>query len=147
MLAKSVKAFALSASKHHLQRCTYVSVPNFINGKFEQSKTDKWIDIFNPATQELIAKVPQSTPKELKRAEIGAKEAFQTWKEVPVQQKQRIFFKLQSLIRDHTDELALSITNEQGKTIQDAKGDVFRGLEVVESTCAAGHLLMGETLG
>lgn len=79
------------------------------------------------------------------RAEAGAIEAFKTWKEVPVQQKQRIFFNLQALIREHTEELALSITTEQGKTLQDARGDVFRGLEVVEATCAIGNLTMGET--
>ena len=51
-----------------------------------------------------------------------------------------MFFNLQSLIREHTEELALSITTEQGKTLQDARGDVFRGLEVVESICAAGNI-------
>lgn len=64
------------------------TVKNFINGKFEESKTTKWIDLFNPATQELVCKVPQSTPEELKRAEDGAKEAFLKWKETPVQQRQ-----------------------------------------------------------
>jgi malonate-semialdehyde dehydrogenase (acetylating) / methylmalonate-semialdehyde dehydrogenase len=67
---------------------TVKTVPNFINGKFEESKTTKWIDLYNPATQELLCRVPQSTPEELKRAEEGAKEAFKTWKEVPVQQRQ-----------------------------------------------------------
>jgi hypothetical protein len=63
-------------------------VKNFINGKFEESKTTQWIDLYNPATQELVCRVPQSTPEELQRAEQGAIEAFQTWKEVPVQQRQ-----------------------------------------------------------
>jgi malonate-semialdehyde dehydrogenase (acetylating)/methylmalonate-semialdehyde dehydrogenase len=63
-------------------------VKNFINGKFEDSKTTEWINLYNPATGELIFQVPQSTPEELKRAEEGAKEAFKTWKEVPVQQRQ-----------------------------------------------------------
>jgi malonate-semialdehyde dehydrogenase (acetylating)/methylmalonate-semialdehyde dehydrogenase len=63
-------------------------VKNFINGKFEESETTEWINLYNPATGELIFQVPQSTPEELKRAEEGAKEAFKTWKEVPVQQRQ-----------------------------------------------------------
>ena len=63
-------------------------VPNFINGKFVQSKTDKWIDVVNPATQEIVCRVPQSTQEELCEAEEGAIKAFQTWKEVPVQQRQ-----------------------------------------------------------
>jgi malonate-semialdehyde dehydrogenase (acetylating)/methylmalonate-semialdehyde dehydrogenase len=121
------------------------TVKNFINGVFEESKTTNWIDLYNPATQELLCRVPQSTPEELKRAEEGAKAAFKTWKEVPVQQRQRVFFNLQALIRENTEELAKSITREQGKTLADARGDVFRGLEVVESTCWMGSLTMGET--
>lgn len=122
------------------------TVPNFINGKFEESKATKFIDVYNPATQELLCRVPRSTPEELKRAEDGAKEAFKTWREVPVQQRQRVFFNYQRLIRENTEELAKSITTEQGKTLADARGDVFRGLEVVESTCGMGNLLMGESL-
>jgi len=122
-------------------------VKNFINGVFEESKATEWLPVINPATQEVVSLVPQSTPEELKRAEEGAAHAFKTWKEVPIQQRQRISLKLQALIRDHTEELAHSITTEQGKTLADARGDVFRGLEVVESTCGLGNLLMGETLG
>eukprot|EP01036_Dinobryon_divergens_P031763 gene31762-41227_t len=122
-------------------------VKNFINGVFEDSTTNQFIDLFDPATQKLLCQVPCSTIDELKRAEEGAVKAFKTWREVPVQQRQRVFFALQQLIRDHTDELAASITLEQGKTLQDAKGDIFRGLEVVESCCGIGTNLMGETLG
>jgi malonate-semialdehyde dehydrogenase (acetylating)/methylmalonate-semialdehyde dehydrogenase len=63
-------------------------VKNFINGVFEDSKTDRWIDVINPATQEVVCRVPQSTPEELKRAEAGAIEAFKTWRDVPIQQRQ-----------------------------------------------------------
>lgn len=98
------------------------TVKNFIHGIFEESITTKWIDVFNPATQELVCRVPQSTPEELSRAEASSAEALRTWREVPVQQRQRIFFTLQALIREHTDELAKCITVEQGKTLADAKG-------------------------
>lgn len=121
-------------------------VKNFINGVFEDSKTKQWIEVINPASQEVVALLPQTTKEELERAEKGAIEAFKTWKEVPVQQRQRIFFNFQALIREHTDELAMSITTEQGKTLPDAKGDIFRGLEVVETACSVGSSLMGETL-
>ncbi len=70
------------------------TVKNFINGKFEESTTNKWIDLHNPATGELLCRVPQSTPEELKRAEEGAAKAFKTWKEVPVQQRQVTFIPL-----------------------------------------------------
>jgi malonate-semialdehyde dehydrogenase (acetylating)/methylmalonate-semialdehyde dehydrogenase len=122
-------------------------VKNFINGKFEDSKATKWIPVVNPATQETVCLVPQSTQEEMARAEKSSAEAFKTWKEVPVQQRQRVMFKFQALIREHTEEIAHSITIEQGKTLADARGDVFRGLEVVETTCGQGVLLMGETAG
>ena len=122
-----------------------LKVKNYINGEFVQSEAKEWIDILNPATQEIIGHVPCSTQSELLRAEQGAAEAFKTWREVPVQQRQRVFFALQALIKEHTEELALSITTEQGKTLPDARGDVFRGLEVVEMACNIGTLIMGET--
>jgi malonate-semialdehyde dehydrogenase (acetylating) / methylmalonate-semialdehyde dehydrogenase len=64
---------------------------------------------------------------------------------MPIQQRQRVYFKFQQLIRENTEELARSITVEQGKTLADARGDVFRGLEVVETACNAAVVLMGET--
>jgi len=119
---------------------------NFINGEFVESKSLITTQVVNPATQELLYYVPQSTVEELKDAENGAFEAYKSWREVPVQQRQRIFFNLQKLIRENTDELALSITTEHGKTLPDAKGDVFRGLEVVEAVCNISTLMMGETI-
>lgn len=130
---------------HRLMSTNVPKVQNFINGVFEDSKTDKWIELKNPATGELLCLVPQSTPEELARAEAGAAAAFKTWKEVPVQQRQRYFFTLQQLIREHTEELAESITREQGKTLADARGDVFRGLEVVETACNISAQMLGDT--
>jgi malonate-semialdehyde dehydrogenase (acetylating) / methylmalonate-semialdehyde dehydrogenase len=123
------------------------TVKNFINGKFEESKTQQWIEVVNPATQDVVSLLPQTTAEELARAEAGAHAAYLEWKEVSVSQRQRVFFKFQQLIRDHTEELAHSITTEQGKTLADARGDVFRGLEVIESACGIAPLMMGETLG
>lgn len=84
----------------------------------------------------------------MQAATTAAANAFKTWKEVPVQQRQRVMLKLQHLIRENVDALANSITKEQGKTLADAAGDVFRGLEVVEYTSGAtASNMMGETLG
>mmetsp|Transcript_21307 Transcript_21307/g.31701 ORF Transcript_21307/g.31701 Transcript_21307/m.31701 type:complete len:455 (+) Transcript_21307:192-1556(+) len=76
----------------------------------------------------------------------GAAEAFKSWRNTPISRRTSIMFRLQDLIVKHTDELAESITREQGKTLPDAEGDVFRGLQVVEHACGMGSLLMGETL-
>lgn len=76
----------------------------------------------------------------------AAAKAFLTWRDVPVQQRVRVNLKFQQLIRDNTETLAGLITKEQGKTLADARGDVFRGLEVVEHACSTGTLMMGETV-
>jgi malonate-semialdehyde dehydrogenase (acetylating)/methylmalonate-semialdehyde dehydrogenase len=120
-------------------------VPLWIDGKDVQSTTDKWIELLNPATNELIAWVPEATTAEKEAAVASASLAFQKWKEVPVQQRQRCFFKLQALINENMDKLAECITVEQGKTLADAQGDVFRGLEVVEACAQMSHMMMGET--
>jgi malonate-semialdehyde dehydrogenase (acetylating)/methylmalonate-semialdehyde dehydrogenase len=118
----------------------------FIDGSFVESKTNKWLDLHNPATQDLVTRVPETTPSEMEAAVGAAERAFKEWKETPVSARVRYMFKLQRLINDHMEELANSIVLEQGKTLPDARGDVFRGLEVVEHSCNVASLMMGETV-
>lgn len=119
-------------------------VRQLINGQFVDSKTQQWIELTDPATQEVIAKVPQTTDDEINEAVAAAKEAFKTWRKTPISTRARIFLTYQALIREHMDELAELLTSEQGKTIADARGDVFRGLEVVEHAAAIGNLQQGD---
>ncbi|MGP5009794.1 CoA-acylating methylmalonate-semialdehyde dehydrogenase [Psychrobacter glacincola] len=119
-------------------------VKQLINGQFVDSNTSEWIDITDPATQEVIAKVPQTTDDEINQAVAAAQAAFQTWRKTPITTRARIFLKYQALIRDHMDELAEILTAEQGKTIADARGDVFRGLEVVEHAAGIANLQIGD---
>ncbi|KAF0517023.1 Methylmalonate-semialdehyde dehydrogenase [Gigaspora margarita] len=122
------------------------TTPLFINGEFVESKTDKWIPLYNPATNDLVTLVPETTPEELKAAADTAAEAFKTWRKSSILSRQRILLDFQLLIREHTDKIAKSITEEQGKTLADAKGDVLRGRQVVETACGITNLLMGERL-
>ncbi|KAJ8452928.1 hypothetical protein Cgig2_014691 [Carnegiea gigantea] len=124
-------------------------VPNLIGGKFIESQATEVIDVINPATQEVVSQVPLTTKEEFKAAVSAAKQAFPSWRNTPVTTRQRVMLKLQELIRRDMvgfkhDKLALNITTEQGKTLKDAQGDVFRGLEVVEHACGMGTLQMGE---
>jgi malonate-semialdehyde dehydrogenase (acetylating)/methylmalonate-semialdehyde dehydrogenase len=119
-------------------------VPLFINGEFVQSRTTQWRDVINPATQELLARVPLATPDEVDAAVAAASEAFKTWRKTPIGTRARIFLKYQQLIRENMKSLAAILTAEQGKTLADAEGDVFRGLEVVEHAAAIGNLQLGE---
>ena len=120
------------------------TVKLLIGGQLVESKTTQWRDVVNPATQEVLARVPFATPEEVNAAVASAKEAFKTWKKTPIGARARIFLKLQQLIRENMGELAAILTAEQGKTLADAEGDVFRGLEVVEHAASIGNLQLGE---
>ena len=123
---------------------TIPTVPLLINGEWVESQTTVWRDVVNPATQEVLARVPFATPDEVNAAISSAQRAFKTWRKTPIGARARIFLKLQQLIRENMADLAATLTMEQGKTLLDAEGDVFRGLEVVEHAANIGTLQMGE---
>lgn len=120
------------------------TVKLLIDGEWVESQSSEWHDIVNPATQQVLAKVPFATASEVDAAIAAAQRAFQTWKLTPIGARMRIMLKLQALIREHSKRIAAVLSAEQGKTIADAEGDIFRGLEVVEHACSIGTLQMGE---
>jgi malonate-semialdehyde dehydrogenase (acetylating) / methylmalonate-semialdehyde dehydrogenase len=123
---------------------TVATVKLLIDGAFVESTTNDWRPVVNPATQAVLARVPFATHAEVDAAVAAAAEAFKTWRKTPIGTRARIFLKYQQLIREHMGELAALLTAEQGKTLPDAEGDVFRGLEVVEHAAAIGNLQLGE---
>jgi malonate-semialdehyde dehydrogenase (acetylating) / methylmalonate-semialdehyde dehydrogenase len=120
------------------------TVKMLLDGKFVESQTAEWHDVVNPATQEVLAQVPFSTDAEIEAAIASAKTAFKTWKNTPIAARARIMLKLQALVRENMSRIAKTLSAEQGKTLADAEGDVFRGLEVVEHACSIGTLQLGE---
>jgi malonate-semialdehyde dehydrogenase (acetylating) / methylmalonate-semialdehyde dehydrogenase len=120
------------------------SVKLLINGQFVESKAKNWRDVVNPATQQVLARVPMCDAAEVGEAVKSAAEAFKTWRNVPLGARARIMLKLQELIRRDMKKIAAVLTAEQGKTLPDAEGDIFRGLEVVEHACSIGTLSLGE---
>ncbi|MEG2034269.1 MAG: aldehyde dehydrogenase family protein, partial [Janthinobacterium sp.] len=120
------------------------AVPLHIAGKHHPSSSTEWRDVVNPATQDIVARVPFSTPDEVNLAVATAKEAFKTWRNTPLAARMRIMLKYQHLIRDNIGALAELITREHGKTLPDAEGEVMRGLEVVEHACSIATLQLGE---
>ncbi|MFE8072353.1 CoA-acylating methylmalonate-semialdehyde dehydrogenase [Marinobacteraceae bacterium S3BR75-40.1] len=121
-------------------------VPLFIAGEFEDSRTREWIDVTNPATNEVIAQAPCTTEDEMTLAIKSAQETFKAWKETPVSERARLMLRYQALLKEHHDELAEILSQETGKTFEDAKGDVWRGIEVVEHAANIPSLMMGETV-
>ena len=125
-------------------RAAVPTVKLLIGGKFVESTTTEWREVINPATQEVLARVPFATVAEVDAAVAAGKEAFKTWRKTAIGTRARIFLKYQQLIRENMKELAAILTAEQGKTLADAEGDIFRGLEVVEHAAGIGNLQLGE---
>jgi malonate-semialdehyde dehydrogenase (acetylating) / methylmalonate-semialdehyde dehydrogenase len=137
---------ATNFPKNHEKIQNVEDTPYFVDNKFVPSSTNKYIDLYDPATNNLVTRVPQMTDAELKAAVESAEKAFPAWKAMSVLARQQIMFRFVALIRENWDRLAASITLEQGKTFADAKGDVLRGLQVAEAACGAPELLKGEVL-
>ncbi len=121
-------------------------LPQLINGEFQQSRTDTWIPVTNPATQAVLCEVPAATAEEMESAIQSAREAFLEWRETPVSERARVMLRYQHLLKEHHDEIAEVLAKETGKVFADAKGDVWRGIEVVEHAANIGSLMMGETV-
>ncbi|WP_099221767.1 methylmalonate-semialdehyde dehydrogenase [Listeria costaricensis] len=119
---------------------------NFIGGKWVESNTDKYEDVYNPATGEVICQVPISTRAELDAAAEIAQSAFEKWSKVAVPRRARILFNFQQLLQKHKTELAKLITIENGKNLSEALGEVGRGIENVEFAAGTPSLMMGDSL-
>lgn len=119
---------------------------NYVNGEWIESQSTDFEEVFNPATGELIGKVPLSTREELDNAAETAQEAFKTWSKVSVPKRGRFLFKLQNLLLENSEELAQLITLENGKTIADARGEVQRGVENAENAASITNLIMGDSI-
>ncbi len=123
---------------------TAPAVPLYIGGKTVQSKSNEWRDVINPATQEVVARVPMATRAEIDQAVASAKAAYASWRNTSLGTRMRIMLKFQQLLRENVGKIAELVTLEHGKTLPDAEGEVMRGLEVVEHACAITSLQLGE---
>lgn len=119
---------------------------NFINGKWVESRSSEKQPVLNPATGETLAEVPISTKEDVEEAVQTAKDTFESWWKTPVPDRARILFDYHQLLREHADELAHTLTLENGKTIKESKGEIQRGIESVEAASSAPSLMMGDTL-
>lgn len=118
-------------------------IPHFINGQPIVPAGEKNYPVFNPATGEIIAQTPQATHTEINNAISAAKKAFQTWSQVTPLKRARVLFNFKALLEKNTDALATLLTSEHGKTLEDAKGEVGRAIELVEFSCGMPYLLQG----
>jgi malonate-semialdehyde dehydrogenase (acetylating) / methylmalonate-semialdehyde dehydrogenase len=120
------------------------SVPHWIGGKAVAGEAKSFAEVFNPATGEVKRRVPLDATAELEQAVAAATAAFPEWSSMPPLRRARVLFRFRDLLEKNTDRLAAIITSEHGKVLDDARGEVTRGLEVVEFATGIPHLLKGE---
>ncbi|TIC20126.1 3-chloroallyl aldehyde dehydrogenase [Wallemia mellicola] len=122
---------------------------NYIHGQFKESKTKTYHQVRDPtiqSTDQLITSTPESTDAEFNEAIESSKDGYQFWKNTSLLSRQRVMLNFQQEIRNNANDLAITITQEQGKTFSDAHGDVFRGLQVVDYASSIPTTFMGKML-
>ncbi|MEW6030560.1 MAG: CoA-acylating methylmalonate-semialdehyde dehydrogenase [Chloroflexota bacterium] len=121
-----------------------MEILNYINGEWIKPAVTEYLDVINPATGQVIAKTPLSGKADVDLAAGAASDAFLAWRRTPVQDRVQYLFKLRDLLKSNMDEIARTITNECGKTFDEAKAEMVRAIENVEVACGMPHLGKGE---
>ncbi len=117
---------------------------HFIGGKHVTGTSGRFGDVFNPSTGEIQARTPFASKSEMRQAVEAALKAFPEWSSVNPQRRARVMFNFKALVEKNMDELAHMLSSEHGKVLADSRGDIQRGLEVIEFACGIPHLMKGE---
>lgn len=118
---------------------------NYINGEWIASTGTETIEVINPATEEVLALSPLGTVKDVDKAVAAAKDAFKTWRRTPAIDRTQCLFRLKTLLEENFESLVKLCTQEHGKTLVESRGDVRRGIQMVETACGIPTLLMGQS--
>jgi malonate-semialdehyde dehydrogenase (acetylating)/methylmalonate-semialdehyde dehydrogenase len=122
------------------------TLDNFIGGRWVAAETKDFLDIRNPAVGDVIGRTPLSTAADVDAAVQAAARAFPGWRETPVNTRAQVLYKFKALLEEHFEDLARTVTMEHGKTLNEARGSVRRGIECVEVACGAPSLMQGTAL-
>jgi malonate-semialdehyde dehydrogenase (acetylating) / methylmalonate-semialdehyde dehydrogenase len=122
------------------------SVPNLVGGEWITPSPSDWRELVNPATGDVLGRVPMSGSAEVADAVRAAKDAFPKWRATPVVQRARYLFRFKALLEEHFEEIARLVTQENGKTLDESRGSVRRGIENVEHACGMPTLMLGDSL-
>ena len=120
------------------------NLPHFVNGEDVAGSSGRSGDVFNPATGNVTGRVPLASKQEVEAAIASAQAAFPGWAATTPLNRARVLFKFKQLLEANADDIAMAITSEHGKVLSDARGELTRGIEVVEFACGIPHLLKGE---
>jgi malonate-semialdehyde dehydrogenase (acetylating)/methylmalonate-semialdehyde dehydrogenase len=119
------------------------TLSNYIGGQWVKSRASETLDVHNPARGEVIARTPLSTAADVDAAATAAKKAFPAWRDTPAIKRAQSLFKFKAQLEEHFEELARIVTTEHGKTLDESRGSVRRGIECVEVACGSPSLMMG----
>jgi malonate-semialdehyde dehydrogenase (acetylating) / methylmalonate-semialdehyde dehydrogenase len=122
------------------------TIGNYVGGRWTAPESDRLLDVINPATQDVLARVPLSTAADLENAVAAAREAFPAWRSKSTIERARWLFSLRQRMTEHADELARLVTTEMGKTLADARAEADRAIEMVECACAIPTTMQGRIL-
>jgi malonate-semialdehyde dehydrogenase (acetylating)/methylmalonate-semialdehyde dehydrogenase len=124
----------------------YPEIRNYVGGKFVSNKTTKFLDVLSPIDGSVLSRVPLSSKDDLNEAVLVAKKAFETWSKTNVKERVQIFFRYKTLLEKHMMELSQLVHEENGKTLDEAKAEVEKSIELTEFACSLPQLIAGEIL-
>ncbi|MEY2539326.1 MAG: malonate-semialdehyde dehydrogenase (acetylating) / methylmalonate-semialdehyde dehydrogenase [Verrucomicrobiota bacterium] len=133
-------------STHAASSSSLLPCPVFINGEWREIKGIPTSPVFNPSRGETIAEVPMCGPDVVDEAVEAAAKAFPAWRDTPPVERARLFFRYRQVVEENFDRICECVTREHGKTLAEARGSAYRGLENIEYACGVPTLLMGDTL-
>src|SRR5437867_9707166 len=128
---------------HVAERPDVQTLDNFIGGRWVKARATEFFDVHNPATGEVIGRTPLSTGADVDAAVQAATQAFPSWRDTPVNARAQVLYRLKNQLEQCFDEMARIVTTEHGKTLDEARGSVRRGIECVEVACGAPSLMQG----
>src|SRR5438034_11284366 len=121
-------------------------ISNLVGSEWRTPDVERSLPVYNPATGEVIGQVPLSGTKDVDAAVQAAAGAYRTWSRTAVMERVRLMFRFKALLEDNVEDLAAIITRHHGKTLDESRGEVRRGIEVVDFACGAPTLLQGRTM-
>src|SRR4030095_9593011 len=127
-------------------RMKYPRVKNYYNGEVVTSSSGAELEVTSPIDGNLLSTVPMSTTDELDAAVASAKSAFEGWSSQPIKERAQVFFRYRYLLEKHSDELTALVSEENGKTFDEAKAEVEKSIELTEFACSMPQLVSGEIL-
>src|SRR5687767_15204547 len=124
----------------------YAPLQNFINGRFADNETERFLEVVSPVNGALLSKVPMSNASSLNKAVAAGKKVFTVWSKMPIKERVQVLFRYKFLLEKNITELSKLVQEENGKTFEEAKAEIEKCIELTEFACSLPQLVTGEVL-